>query len=85
MGKDIYCGYTEKDWHVLKKAVLDASGTDSKGKHFIFDNLPEHLRSSEVGNLIYRAVYLGHTKATAKAASILTDGAKDSWLILAKS
>ena len=85
MGKVIYSGYSEEDWHILKKAVLAASGADSKGKHFIFDNLPEHLRSSEIGDLIYRTVYLGHKRAADKAANILTGDAEDAWLILAKS
>jgi hypothetical protein len=85
MKKDIYSGYNKEDWHILKKAALDASGTDSKGKHHVFDNLPEHLRSSEVGDLIYKAVYLGHKRAADKAANILTNGAEHAWLILAKS
>ena len=78
-------GYEESDWHVLKHAVLALSNSNSKGMYKIFDELPEHLRASEVGDLIYRSVYLGHNKAAEKAAKLLTGGAEKSWLVLAKS
>ena len=78
-------GYEESDWHVLKHAVLASSNINSKGKHKIFDELPEHLRASEIGDLIYQSVYLGHKKAAEKAAKALAGGAKESWLILSKS
>lgn len=78
-------GYEQEDWYTLKKAVLFASNTNSKGKYELFDSLPEHLRISEVGDLIYQTVYLGHKKSALKAAKILTGNADKPWLILEKS
>lgn len=76
-------GYEESDWHVLKHAVLASSNSNSKGKHKIFDELPEYLRASDIGDLIYQSIYLGHKKAAGKVAKELTGGAKKSWVILA--
>ncbi|MCP5326464.1 MAG: hypothetical protein H7A09_09110 [Oceanospirillaceae bacterium] len=78
-------GYSCEDWYVLKDAVLRAGMKDAHGKIEIFDNLPPLLRRSEIGDLIYQAVYLGHKKAADKAAKILTCGSEQSWLILEKS
>ncbi|MEP3348776.1 MAG: hypothetical protein ABJN96_02355 [Marinomonas sp.] len=78
-------GYEELDWHVLKHAVLASSNSNSKGNYKIFDELPEHLRASEIGDLIYQSVYLGYKKAVKKAAKELTGGANESWVILLKS
>jgi len=78
-------GYERSDWYKLKEAVLKASNVNSKGKHEIFDELPEHLRASEIGDLVYQAVYLGHKKAAQKAAKLLTDNSNNEWLILQKS
>jgi|GEM_PF-2470861 len=77
--------FEDGDWHTLKLAVLKASRKDAKGMYHLFDELPEHLRASEVGDLIYRAVYLGHKQAANKAAKILTGGSDQAYLILAKS
>lgn len=78
-------GFDDDDWHILKMAVLRASRTDAKGMYQLFDELPEHLRASEVGDLIYRAVYLGHKHAANNAAKILTGGSDQAYLVLAKS
>lgn len=78
-------GYFGEDWYILKDAVLRAGVKDAHGKTEIFDNLPPLLRRSEIGDLIYQAVYLGNKKAAYKAARILTGGSEQCWLILEKS
>jgi hypothetical protein len=78
-------GLKVKDWHLLKHVVLKTSRLEPKGNYELFDDLPDHLRASEIGNLIYESVYLGHKKAANKAASLLTGGSDSPWLILEKS
>ena len=77
--------FTRDEWNLLKNAVLMANKTGSKNKLSLFDNLPENLRLSKVGNLIYSSVYLGHKNSASKAAKILTGGSEKAWLILSKS
>lgn len=77
-------GYSGSDWYALRDAVLIAVMKDAHGKIEVFDKLPLHLRKTEVGDLVYQAVYLGHKKAAAKAAKLLVGGADKCWLILEK-
>lgn len=77
-------GYSGGDWYALRDAVLMAAMKGAHGKIEIFDKLPPHLRKTEVGDLVYQAVYLGHKKAASKAAKLLVGGADKCWLILEK-
>lgn len=78
-------GYSGGDWYALREAILLAAMKDAHGKIEIFDKLPPHLRKSEVGDLVYQAVYLGHKNTASKAAKLLTGGSEKCWLILEKS
>jgi len=78
-------GYWGSDWYTLRDAVLLAAMNDAHGEIAIFDKLPPHLRRSEVGDLVYQAVYLGRKKSASKAAKLLVGGNENCWLILEKS
>jgi len=78
-------GYSRSDWYALRDAVLLAAMKDAHGKIEIFDKLSSHLRKTEVGDLVYQTVYLGHKKSASKAARLLTNGSENCWLILEKS
>jgi hypothetical protein len=77
-------GYSGGDWYALRDAVLLAAMKDAHGKIGVFDELPPYLRKTEIGDLVYQAVYRGHKKAAAKAAKLLVGGADKCWLILEK-
>jgi len=78
-------GLPQKEWYLLKDALLGASYHKGNIECKWYMDLPEHLKEHEVGKLIYDALYKNDGHALDKAAKIMAGGSDKAWLDLEKS
>jgi len=84
--KDMYgSGFGREDWYLLRDAVLSAMYHRGKGECAVFERLPDHLKETEVGRLVERALKKGKKSCLDKAAELLAGGSDQAGIILAKS
>ncbi|MFN3162106.1 MAG: hypothetical protein ACE37N_01100 [Pseudohongiellaceae bacterium] len=75
---------SQNEWYLLKDALLGASYHKGAGECKWYTDLPSHLKESDIGGLIHKALYKGDKDALNKAAKIMTGGSDIAWAALEK-
>ena len=75
---------SEKEWYILKDALLGASYHKGADECEWYTNLPRHLKEHEIGLLIYDGLYKNDKSALNNAAKIMTGGLDIPWVALEK-
>ncbi len=75
---------SQKEWYLLKDALLGASYHKGTSECEWYTDLPSHLKGGDIGMLIHEALYKGDKDALNKAAKIMTGGSSNSWAALEK-
>lgn len=75
---------SQKEWYLLKDALLGAKYHNGNNECSWYSDLPTHLKEHEVGMLIHVALYSDDKQALGKAAKIMTGGSSNAWVVLEK-
>ena len=75
---------SQKEWYLLKDALLGAKYHKGNGECSWYTDLPPHLKEHEIGVLIHAALYNADQHALGKAAKTMTGGSSNAWVGLEK-
>ena len=79
-GQDI----SQKEWYILKDAILGVSYHKGSDECKWYTSLPNRLKEHEIGLLIYEALYKNNKSALDKAVKMMTGNSDNGWVALEK-